>query len=133
MPAGFRKGLSWLGGILVAVAVICLFSLEYSVMSRARESSTMSILHAQNQIVSATRSVLVSAQGAEACDNENEDDGRGGVEKSCCPSNACSGPGVTSTVALLSREPITGAYRAPSPDRQSPLDQTPPEEPPRTA
>jgi len=132
-PAGLHMGLSWLGGVLVAIVLIFLFSTEHSAFPRSQVSSGLSIQQAGYHVASQTQPALVPAQGAETCYSEGEDEGRGDMDRSCCPSATCSGPGMTPTAAVLSRLPVTGSYRDPPPRPQNPFDQTPLEEPPRNA
>lgn len=133
MQRDFPIGISWFCGILAAIALICLFNLDQSALSRGRESSAFSVLHAQNQTVSATHSMLLDARSSETCDSGNEDGGKGGIEISCCPSASCSAAGVATAAASLSRLVSARSYREPPSEGRSPFDQTPPEEPPRAA
>lgn len=121
MSASFRICLSWLGGIVAAVALICLLGLETSPASAAQSASLAIILAAQPD----------HAHGSEQSGSAHHESE--GTNVSCCASAACSSPGVTSTAASLFVIPVTMSYRAVPLDRLIPFEQSPSERPPRAA
>lgn len=126
MSASFRICLSWLGGIVAAVALICLVGLETSAASEAPSASL------------ARASIILAAQPdhvygpAESSSGGTHHEGEG-TNVSCCTSAACSSAGVTSAASSLFVIPVTNSYRAAPLDRLIPFEQSPSERPPRAA
>lgn len=124
MSASFRICLSRLGGIVAAVALICLLGLETSPASAAQSAS----LARAPIILAAQPDHAYGSEQSGSAHHESE-----GTNVSCCASAACSSPGVTSTAASLFVIPVTMSYRAVPLDRLIPFEQSPSERPPRAA
>jgi len=118
MVASFRM----FGGIVMALALICLLGFETSAPSLAQGTSTL------------TAQLVVAAEPDHVHrgdDKEHHD--KEGAQTSCCTSAACSGAGVMSTPASLFVKPVSLACRAMPLDRLIPFEQSPSERPPRAA
>lgn len=111
-----------LGGMVMALALICLLGFENSAPSVAQGTTT---LMAQ-LVVAAEPDHVHRGDGKEHHDKE-------GAQTSCCTSAACSGPGVMSSPASLFVKPVSIACRAAPLDRLIPFEVTPSERPPRAA
>jgi hypothetical protein len=126
MAARFRINPSWLGGIVAALALICLLGFDTSPAPMAQANATLTA-----QLVVAAESD--HAHGAEHRGSGNEHHDKEGAKSSCCASAACSSPGMMSAMTSLFVIPVTISYRAVPHDRLIPFEQSPSERPPRAA
>jgi hypothetical protein len=131
MTASFRICLSWLGGIVAALALICLLGLETSTASVANEIATFAAPLVQTQHVVAAEPDHAHRAGHRDSGHEHRD--RKGGKSSCCTSAACSGPGMMSSGASLFVMTVTISCQAAPLDRLIPFEEMPSERPPRAA